>query len=164
MIPDKYLFLSSLTLFYNSCILKSRMASKIVLMPMFGNSHYHIFRRIAEELGDRGHEVCGIIIDTVRPLLSGYRPLSKVPIYLFILYSNSIKQLTSTKRPLFKVPRVAAQQRSDCSSKYDRRLHAPSNFVHYSCSFYENRRLSCIPIQLDKVEPFPPKLFIPRMY
>lgn len=40
--------------------LKSCMAAKIVMMPMFANSHYFVFRKIAEELGSRGHKVCVI--------------------------------------------------------------------------------------------------------
>ena len=35
-------------------------------------------------------------------------PLSKAPIYLFVLYSTFIKQPTSIKWPCSKVPRVAA--------------------------------------------------------
>lgn len=32
-------------------------AEHIVLTPMFGGSHYLLFRRIGEELGNRGHKV-----------------------------------------------------------------------------------------------------------
>ena len=40
--------------FYNA------KAEHIVLTPMFGGSHYLLFRRIGEELGNRGHKVNSI--------------------------------------------------------------------------------------------------------
>ena len=49
------------------------MAENILLTPLFGSSHYLLFRHIGEELGNRGHKV--------RVFCCSYSPVLLVPEY-----------------------------------------------------------------------------------
>ena len=39
------------------CLCRRSKAENILLTPLFGGSHYLLFRHIGEELGNRGHKV-----------------------------------------------------------------------------------------------------------
>ena len=39
-------------------LLSGCFAAKLVMFPMFGQSHYMILNKLGQELSERGHEVC----------------------------------------------------------------------------------------------------------
>ena len=39
-------------------LLSRCFAAKLVMFPMFGQSHYMILNKLGQELSERGHEVC----------------------------------------------------------------------------------------------------------
>lgn len=56
---DSTAIVLALLLAINGCF-----AAKIVMMPMFGRSHFMVLAKLAEELTTRGHEVRSMILIT----------------------------------------------------------------------------------------------------